>query len=49
MSRDSVVVVVVDDRRGAPTMLVFAPREREARDEMLTGSLALDEQHHGHG
>lgn len=46
MSRDS---VVVDDRRGVPRMLVFAPREREGRDEMLTGSLALDEQHHGHG
>lgn len=40
MSQDS---VVVDDRRAAPRMLVFAPREREARDEMIPGSLVLDE------
>lgn len=50
--RDSVVAVVVDDRRGASRMLVFAPRERgreKRRDEMQKGSLAFGEQQHGRG
>lgn len=33
MSRDSVLVVVFDDRRGASRMLVLAPRERETEEK----------------
>jgi hypothetical protein len=40
MSRDS---VVVDDGRGAPKRLVFAPREWEKKRGVQTGSFALDE------
>lgn len=41
--------VVVNDRRGLSGMLVFAPREREGRGKMQTGSLGVDKQQHGRG